>query len=295
MVEVAEGAERGGDDVVAGAALHVDDEGHAAGVVLELRVVDTARGRDAPKGTGWNGIGGVSERLAFVISHPQCTGMTIWADDLCRGTTLARLRPDQRSGGPPPLLVWIIAMGDWSQGSERVSRPGGERRHHRAQEHVGERARLGPGLDEHDRLVGEGRERGVRLPQNPVPRIALGVAGNGWYSARPVTAPRTNEPVRFTTNVPSGKRGRVRALTARSTRYRAGAPIACDRDAEDHHDGRFRSVTSPALATDRAPEREADERGGEADHDARDGVGHRDRDIAIFHQRRGRPRALRTS
>ena len=46
VVEVAERAERGGDDVVAGAALHVDHEGHAAGVVLEPRVVEPVGVRD---------------------------------------------------------------------------------------------------------------------------------------------------------------------------------------------------------------------------------------------------------
>src|SRR5207248_11199749 len=90
VVEVAERAEGGDDDVAPGAALHVDDEGHPAGVVLEARVVEAERARkgaerqlgrvwchrhltSAGVGTQWDGAGPatVDIRLAVLPPAPE--------------------------------------------------------------------------------------------------------------------------------------------------------------------------------------------------------------------------------
>ena len=46
MLEVAQGGDAPGDDLVALAAVHVDDERDATGVVLELRAIETLRDRE---------------------------------------------------------------------------------------------------------------------------------------------------------------------------------------------------------------------------------------------------------
>ena len=68
MIQIAQRAEGGVDDVAAGSTLDVDDERHAAGVVLEARIVQAIR-----SGRQLNGSREVvwSERgLAIVILHP---------------------------------------------------------------------------------------------------------------------------------------------------------------------------------------------------------------------------------
>src|SRR5207249_5928546 len=122
---IAERAEGGDDDVAPGAALHVDDEGHPAGVVLEARVVEAERARkgaerqlgrvwchrhltSAGVGTQWDGAGPatVDIRLAVLPLRPkQVSGRS-----LSRG-----------SADPPPRTGSVarrcVACGSWRSSS----------------------------------------------------------------------------------------------------------------------------------------------------------------------------------
>ena len=103
VVEVAERADAVLDDLVARAALHVDDEVDAAGVVLEAGVVE-ALGR-GPAERRRLGCSDAARRGSRVGSFGPL-GQTTWERCLARGTTLALL-PEAMSlppGRRPRLL-----------------------------------------------------------------------------------------------------------------------------------------------------------------------------------------------
>ena len=187
MVEVAQRAERGGDGLVGGAALDVDDERHPAGVVLEARVVEPRRvGEGAERHP--DGRAGVSRPSSSQIL--ECTHIENLHEALarwCRGTTLARLRPSQISGWlsrATKTFTPTPASRGRLQGSQRKARTRGERRDDRAQQHVRDRGGVGTRLGERERLVGEGRERGVGAAE-PRPEHRRRRVGKGVVQPQP--------------------------------------------------------------------------------------------------------------
>ncbi len=65
----------------------------------------------------------------------------------------------------------------------------------------------------------------VYAPQMPVPAKSSRFCEAAPVSRAPISTPRTREPVMLTARVPQGKPEEWRRWTARSVRYRKGAPI----------------------------------------------------------------------
>jgi hypothetical protein len=60
-------------------------------------------------------------------------------------------------------------------------------------------------------------ENVVYAPQKPVPRTTREVLESPWWKPRPVSRPRTNDPLTLTTNVPQGNTPSLRSLTKPSS------------------------------------------------------------------------------
>src|SRR5207248_10712016 len=66
----------------------------------------------------------------------------------------------------------------------------------------------------------------VSAPHSPVPSSALTPPGTACTVTPRTSTPSTNDPATLTAKVPQGNSESCHACTARSTRYRSGAPTA---------------------------------------------------------------------